>query len=95
MENPKAKAFLSVELFEGKEGKTASKCTIGGGELMEKMQMVTILMHGLLNAGMPPILLELAVQTAFENKQTLDGMIDEKIVMAIPDSIGSTNKEES
>ena len=59
MENPKAKAFLSVELFEGKEGKTASKCTIGGGELMEKMQMVTILMHGLLNAGMPPILLEL------------------------------------
>lgn len=95
MENPKAKAFLSVELFEDKEGKTKANSTIGGGDLLEKMQMVTILMNSLLNSGMPTILLDIAVKTAFENKQVLDGKIGQKIVMPMPDSIGSTNKEES
>lgn len=92
MENQKAKAYMSVELLEGKGG---AKCTIVGGDLMEKLKMVTILMHSLLTSGMPKILLEIAMHTAFDEKQTLDGIIDKKIVMPMPDSNGSTNKEES
>lgn len=93
MENPKAKAFLSVELIKGEGDKISSNCTIGGGDFLEKMQMVTILMHSLLNSGMSKVLLDIAVRTAFEEKETLDGKIDERIVMPMPDSIGSTNKE--
>lgn len=91
MENPKAKAFLSVELMENDE----ISCSLGGGSLLEKMHMVTTLVSALLKADVPQVLLDVAVRVAFENREQFDKNIKQHLVMPMPDSIGSTNKEES